>query len=48
MRKWHDTESCRAAERHAKAGAALPKVGISLSGGREGGRKGGRPAQETE
>ena len=29
MRKWHDTERCRAAERHAKTAAALFTIGIS-------------------
>ena len=50
MRNWQDTESCRAAERHAKTAAAPFTVGISKrpGGGRrwgmgEGGRKeGGR------
>ena len=28
MRKWRDTERCRAAERHAKAAAAPSTVGI--------------------
>ena len=29
MRKWHETERRRAAERHAKAAGALSIVGIS-------------------
>ena len=29
MRKWHDAERCKAAERHAKAAAAPSTVGIS-------------------
>ena len=28
MRKWHDTERCRAAERHEKTAAAPSTVGI--------------------
>ena len=40
MWKWHDTERCRAAERHAKAAAAPSSVGISMRPG--GGRRGGR------
>ena len=38
MRKWHDAEGCRAAERHAKAAAALSTVGTSPLRGEEGGR----------
>ena len=42
LRKWHDAESCRAAERHAKAAAAPPTVGISKRrGGGWRGRGGG-------
>ena len=53
MRNWHDTERCRAAERHAKAAASLSIVGISKrpggpEAGGKGGREGGRHAQETE
>ena len=53
MRKRHDAERCKAAERHAKAKAAPSTVGISKAAGGRGagtGRagKGGRPAQETE
>ena len=54
MRKRHDAESCRAAERHAKTAAAPPIVGISTQRGWSGGgglgrgEGGGRPAQETE
>ena len=54
MRKWHGAESCRTAERHAKAAAAPSTVGISKRPGGEGrggggrGGKGARPAQETE
>ena len=40
MRKWHDTERCRAAERHAKAAAAPSTVGISKRPGGE--KRGGR------
>ena len=42
MRKWYDTERCRAAERHAKAAAAPSTVGISKRPGGE--RKGGEGA----
>ena len=50
MRKWHDTEKSRVAERHAKAAAAPSTVGISerpggrrtVGGGEEEGEKGGR------
>ena len=38
MRKWHDAERCRAAERRAKASAAPSTVGISKRPG--GGGKG--------
>ena len=39
MRKWHDVESCRAADRHAKAVAAPPTVDtITRRGGVWGGR----------
>ena len=40
MRKWHDAERCRTAERHAKAAAALPTVGISTRRGGGGGERG--------
>ena len=46
MRRWHETERRRAAERHAKAAAAPSTVGISKRPG--GGGEGGRPAQGTE
>ena len=54
MRTWHDTESCGAAERHAKAAAAPPIIGIytrqeegarraeKRAGGKEGGGGEGR------
>ena len=54
MRRWHETERRKPAERRAKAAAAPSTVGISKrprGGGRGGGREGGeggRPAQETE
>ena len=49
MRKWNDAESCRAAERHAKAAAAPSTVGISTRLGGGGARgKGGRLGEETE
>ena len=45
MRKWHDAESCRAAEQHAKPAAAPSTVGISKrpGGGGEGERGGSCP-----
>ena len=43
MRIWHDTERCRAAQRHAKAAAAPSTVGISRRpGGGKRGERGGR------
>ena len=48
MRKWHAAESCRAAERQAKAAAAPPTVGISTrpgGGGRGAGGGGGGGAR---
>ena len=45
MRNWHETKRRKAAERRAKAAAALSTVGISK---RPGGGGEGRPAQETE
>ena len=41
MRKWHDAERCRAAERHAKAAAAPSTVGISKRPWRRGEGGGG-------
>ena len=41
MRKWHETERRRAAERHAKAAAALSTVGISKRPGGGEGKEGG-------
>ena len=46
MRKWHNAESCRAAERHAKNAASPPTVDTNMrrggvGGGREGGGEGG-------
>ena len=45
MRKWHETERCRAAERHAKGTTASSTVGISKHRGGgvegEGGEGGG-------
>ena len=39
IRKWHDAERCKAAERHAKATAVTSTLGISTwPGGGEGGR----------
>ena len=50
MRKWHDAERCKAAERHAKAAAAASIVGISTQlggGGRgPGGGEGGGVGRE--
>ena len=46
MGKLHETEGRRAAERHAKAAAALFTVGISKRPG-GGGGEGGRPAQDA-
>ena len=48
MRKWHDRESGRAVERHAKAAAAPPTFGIpTRREGGERGRRGGRRGGHT-
>ena len=41
IRKSHDAESCRAAERHAKGAATPPTVGISMRRWGRGGSGGG-------
>ena len=44
MRKWHEAERCRAADRHMKAAAASSTVSISKrprGGGKGGGGDGG-------
>ena len=51
MRKWHDAERCKAAERHAKAAAVASTVGISKrprgEGRASGGWRGGGGEGET-